>query len=292
MKPRDDAPLSPRTRVAKEFPGFFNRPNNEHTIDSIKQLAGGETNETWLPRTVSNKQFVVRLPGKGSQTFVNREHEAFNTQVAAEAGVTPAVFYDERNGKKITQYLVKPTPMSKQLLKDLNNLQACAAILKKLHQIETPFAETINVFERNRKMMALLSNVPEIYQSIRKHIDKIEGTLASYKIPVTRCHNDTTASNFILSQGQWFLIDLEYSNDNDPAWDLACFFIEAELDEEQEKALLKAYASDDKTFIERYNLYKPVVEYWTGLWYLVQIQNGNGDVSGYFSGSILAGNFS
>ncbi len=51
--------------------------------------------------------FVFRLPGKGLNESVSRASELFNSQVAREIGIDcHTVYFDQRPGLKITEYLV------------------------------------------------------------------------------------------------------------------------------------------------------------------------------------------
>ena len=74
-----------------------------------------------------------------------------------------------------------------------------------------------------------------------------------------------------------YIIDWEYSGNNDPMWDLSFFAIQANLDANQEKFMLDTYFAGKDYPIEllRYQLYKPIIEYWISLWSHIQIYNEN-----------------
>lgn len=264
--------LSPRSLVKSSFHTFFDQDGHRQ-LKKAKELKGGLTNRSIRVKTLSN-QYLARIPGSGTDQYINREHESYNTQVAYDAGVTPEVFYDQKNGFKVTHFLKNPLAMTKESLKNPEYLQQVAAALKQLHTAPL-FANTINVFERNENMQAILSDITPEYQELEPQIQAIRSNLSQYQITKVPCHNDTTPGNFILSAGKMYMIDFEYSGNNDPAWDLACLSMESEFDEQQDALLFDAYASDDKTLFERFRLYKPVVEYWVGLWCRIQLSNAN-----------------
>jgi thiamine kinase-like enzyme len=104
----------------------------------------------------------------------------------------------------------------------------------------------------------------------------LESIFDNFDIIKAPCHNDTTPSNFIFSNGELKIIDWEYSGNNDPLWDLVNLSMEAQFNEEQDDILLKAYyEKPSQDILMRFALYKPLVEYWVSLWALVQMSNKN-----------------
>ena len=270
---------SPRTQMRKQFPSFFDRPSSEavrHVLLDVKELKGGLTNRSYKALTLSN-EYVARLPGAGSDDFIDRENESHDTQVAFEAGTTAEVVYDEHNGKKITRFIKNAVPMTVAHFKNHEIIEKAATVVAKLHQSPRRFSGDVDVFARNKRMLQVLSereyNIPEKYHQVAKRFDDIEALFDTFSIVKVPCHNDTTPSNLILADDEMLLIDFEYGGNNDPVWDLACLSMEAEFTVEQDQVLLRAYYGGevDPDVLKRFALYKPVVEYWVGLWCLVRL---------------------
>lgn len=255
--------------VSNAFSGFFNR-DGRHVVTNVRLLRGGMTNQSYLVRTESN-EYVARLQGKGSGEVINREHEAYNTAAVIRLGLTPEILYD-KDGKKVTRFLKYPQTMNNIFIKWGDYLQQAAQALRKLHTECDLFANTIDVFERNRYMLNMQQDgkvtVSESIVRMRNGVDEIERVIRRSNIEVRPCHNDTIPGNFILSEGRMQLIDFEYSGNNDPLWDLACLAMEAELTDDQSRFLLLAYYGNElnDNLRTRFYLYQPVVEYWTVLW--------------------------
>lgn len=266
-------PGSPRTTIRNSFRAFFDK-DGRHLLQEAKELSGGLTNKSFLTRTLSS-EYIARIPGAGTESYISRQDESHNTQAAFEIGVTPTVEYDESNGYKVTRYVRDAVAMNNMLLKQADHIKAVAAALHLLHTRSKPFTNEINVFQRNETMRAILPTLPTMYEEIDIRIQAIKHKLSQFEFKKTPCHNDTTPGNFLLSNNKILLIDFEYSGNNDPAWDLACLAMEADFEDWQDEILLNAYPTTDDTFRERYHLYKPVVEYWVGLWCLVQLNNAN-----------------
>lgn len=266
-------PGSPRTTVRNSFKAFFDK-DGRHVLQNAKELSGGLTNKSYLTRTLST-EYIARIPGAGTDAYISRQAESYNTQAAFEIGITPAVDYDEANGYKVTRFVQDALPMNHALLKQADYIKAVASVLHQLHTTSKPFANEINVFTRNDTMRSTLQSLPTMYNEIDARIQAIKTKLGQYKFNKAPCHNDTTPGNFLFANNKIVLIDFEYSGNNDPAWDLACLAMEADFEDWQDDILLNAYPTTDDTFRERFNLYKPVVEYWVGLWCLVQLNNAN-----------------
>lgn len=267
------APASPRSTMRRTFTAFFDH-NGRHLVQEAKELAGGLTNKSFFTRTLSS-EYLARIPGTGTDSYINRQDESYNTKAAYDIGVTPEVIYDEQNGYKITRFLKEAVAMNSTLLKQPDLISSVAGVLHSLHTSSNRFANDIDVFIRNDTMRSMLATLPPLYDELDAKIQVIKHQLSQFRINQTACHNDTTPGNFLLSNGKMLLIDFEYSGNNDPAWDLACLSMEAEFEEWQDDILLKSYPTEDATFHERFTLYKPVVEYWVGLWCLVQLNNSN-----------------
>lgn len=267
------APSSPRTSVRNSFKAFFDN-DGRHQLQKAKELSGGLTNKSYHARTLST-EYIARIPGTGTEAYISREAESYNTQAAIEIGLTPTVDYDEANGYKVTRFVQGALPMDSALLKQADFIKNVARTLHQLHTTSRPFSNEINVFSRNDTMRSILQTLPTMYDEIDARIQVIKEKLSQFTFTKTPCHNDTTPGNFLFANNKMVLIDFEYSGNNDPAWDLACLSMEADFEDWQDDILLNAYSTNDDTFRERFNLYKPVVEYWVGLWCLVQLNNAN-----------------
>lgn len=282
----DEQKESPLSLVKRKFGGFF---NENHVLEKVKILHGGLTNETYVaidePKIPgrSGSKYVVRVPGAGTEQYINREHEAFNMQLVSGAGIAPEVVYDDKHGERVSRYLENPMVMTTQLMEYPVYLEAIAGVMKNLHSITTPFANDVDLFPRNRQMaQIIIDKKPELFTGellrISGQIDAIEHCLGRLKIEKKCCHTDTTVKNFMISGRRMWMIDFEYGGNCDPMYDLACFSMEAKLKPWQDDILLRAYCGNhnpQKDLVRRFQMYKPVVEYYTALWCLVQLANGN-----------------
>ena len=61
----------------------------------VRELGGGITNRNFVITVDGGRggKYVMRIPGAGTDTFIDRERELGNHIAAAEAGTTPPVLY-------------------------------------------------------------------------------------------------------------------------------------------------------------------------------------------------------
>ena len=70
---------------------------------------GGLTNLVFKI-SLEDKAYVLRIPGEGTEEYIDRKVEARNTRVAAEAGVSAEVlFFDENDGLDLAHHLCRRT---------------------------------------------------------------------------------------------------------------------------------------------------------------------------------------
>lgn len=97
----DDRELARVNETLKTIPVFAGMALD---MARIRRL-GGMTNLVYQVQLGSD-EFVLRLPGAGTEAYIDREVEAHNARVAAEAGVSAALVYvDPARGVMVTALL-------------------------------------------------------------------------------------------------------------------------------------------------------------------------------------------
>jgi thiamine kinase-like enzyme len=156
-----------------------------------------------------------------------------------------------------------------------------AVALRNLHDRAEPFARTYDPFRTMETYLDLLSGVTSLPLSEARAsivgIQAIRRILASRPVAPKPCHCDPTGRNLLDDGERVWLVDWEYSSQNDPAWDLAYFSIESALDAASELAFLTAYHGRAPLEHEaaRVDLIKPVCEVLAAVWALLQAAQGN-----------------
>lgn len=270
-------------QLARDF-SFFNK-SGHHVIERQENAGNGHTNQNKRVKTTSQHQFVARRPGRGTNQIINRKHEAYNNQIAIKAGVAPSVPWDKENGFRVTEWIENATPMTHRMLttapKSSEHLMGVVDVLKKLHNWGgEPFANDVDIFDEIRKIKRLLkeNGCPVAETSASSKLLEIEDILKTFSVTKVPCHNDTTAGNFILgNNNKMFIIDLEYSGNNNRIFDLSNLARDCEFTRHNEDFMLRAYFGDELNddIIRQFLLFQPVAEYYWGLWCQLQVANAN-----------------
>ena len=233
---------------------------------------GGLTNRTYKV-TVLGEDYVVRIPGEGTEELINRRDEMVSTRLACDLGVDAELLYFGEDGSKVTRYIKDAVTMSSETLKTDENIKRMADIFKKVHTSGVNTGVPFEVFEMAGGYEKIISdnNVPmyDDYDEIKKHVmavkNEIDALINAEKVP---CHNDPLCENWVLGGERMYLIDWEYAGMNDGMWDVADVSIEAGFDAVCDEKLLTAYLgrTPDEKDKKHFLASKIYVDYLWTLW--------------------------
>ena len=83
--------------------------------------------------------------------------------------------------------------------------------------------------------------LPDRYLDFQAHVDRIRAAFAVRPEPTVPCNNDLLAGNFIDDGSKLWLIDYEYSGNNEACFELGNIWSEADLSLDQLAELMTAY---------------------------------------------------
>ncbi|MBE6563561.1 MAG: hypothetical protein E7660_07475 [Ruminococcaceae bacterium] len=243
--------------------------------DTYKELSrmGGLTNHTYKVTLENGDEYVVRIPGEGTEEMIVRSDEMVSTKLACDLGVDAEMLWFGENGAKVTKYIKNAVTMSAETLKEPCHIEQMAEIFRKMHSCGVDTKVPFEVFEMAESYEDIIfdKKVPmfDDYESIKKEVMRIKGEVdASTEIKKVPCHNDPLCENWVEGDGRMYLIDWEYAGMNDGMWDVADVSIEAGFDGECDRLLLAAYLgrepelADEKHFLAS----KIYVDYLWTLW--------------------------
>lgn len=260
---------------------------DESEIEDVV-LAGGMTNKNYKVR-ISGKDYILRIPGNGTESMISRGNEKHNSKLANELDIdTHILYFDEVSGIKISELIEDAETINAQTAKREDTMEMTTSILRKLHNSELEFKNTFDVFKEIIKYEKLLKDVNgnnfEDYLYIRTKVMNLENTLENLGRDVKPCHNDTVPENFIKGNNdKLYLIDWEYSGNNDPMWDLAAHIIECDFNIDEEELFLRKYFETNEVQ-EKYKtkilIYKICQDFLWSLW--TNIKEAKGDDFGTY----------
>ncbi len=228
-------------------------------------------------------EFCLRVPGKGTEEYINRAHEAVAAREAARAGVSPEVLhFDDASGVMVTRFIDGGVTMTPDLFKQRDGAAARAGnAFRQLHQSDAVFPFHFELFAMIDDYLKILSAkdvaLPDGYHDVVAEAGTVRAALAVNWLPSVACHCDPLCENFLDTGERMWIVDWEYSGMNDPMWDLGDLSVEGEFNEMQEEEMLRAYFAGEPAPADRGRMviYKAMCDLLWTLWGLIQLANGN-----------------
>ena len=259
-------------------PGFETIKAKECKITRL----GGMTNLVHLVET-KDANIIVRIPGEGTENYINRATELTNATAAWRAGISAEVIWaDVKTGVMISRAIDGIETMTPALFRTRSGSPMRAGkALAKLHNSGETFDFRFELFTMIEDYLKVLStkdvNLPDGYHDIVKAANPVKEVLDANPIPLTPCHCDPLCENFLDDGKNMWIVDWEYSGMNDPLWDLGDLSVEAGMDDTQEAELLSAYFGAEPTAAQkgRVVIYKAMCDLLWTLWGLIQLADGN-----------------
>ena len=249
--------------------------SEEEEVLSVEQL-GGMTNQNYLVKT-TNKQYIVKFFGKGTEKLINRQDEKYNLELLKDLDLDVKNYlFDIEAGIKVNEYIESAITLDSTSIK--TKFDKIAPILQTIHASGKELRGEFAPFEEIKKYETLIEgNIPYAnYEAVRKDVFSLEKRLADLGVDRKSCHIDLVPENFIESpQGRLYLIDWEYSSMNDPMWDLAALFLESEFTRQEEEDFLSHYESEQTPVSrEKIAIYKILQDAIWSLWTVYKEEQG------------------
>ncbi|HSJ86425.1 MAG TPA: choline/ethanolamine kinase family protein [Anaerolineales bacterium] len=241
---------------------------------SITPLSGGLTNSNFKVE-VDGTPYFVRVPGARTELLaVNRENEYYNSKAAHEAGVGPQVLYYLPETCVMVLEFLNGKTMSKESLNQPGMPTRMAQAIKKLHA-GPRFLTDFNMFRLTEYYLQICSEqeirIPDGYMERMPTIETIEQAMAVNPLAAVPCNNDLLAENYIDDGNQLWLIDYEYSGNNDPTFELGNTCQEMQFNDLQIAEVCAAYFGEATTEkIARMKLNMIMSDVGWGLWAAIQ----------------------
>jgi thiamine kinase-like enzyme len=238
---------------------------------------GGLTN-----RVYRVGQHALRIPGVGTEEYINRANEAASAVIAAKAGVSPAVLQaDAKTGIMVTAFIEAVTMTPEHFAKRLGAPARAGKALHKLHTSGGTFPFRFELFAMIDDYLKVLSTkdveLPDGYHAVVREAESIRVALARNPAALVPCHCDPLCENFLDDGQRMWIVDWEYSGMNDPMWDLGDLSVEGGFTHEQDLEMLYAYFGHEppKQDYARMVVYKAMCDLLWTLWGLIQHANQN-----------------
>lgn len=225
----------------------------------------------------------LRIPGKGTEEYINRANEAVAAREAAKAGVSPEVLHvDQGTGVMVTRFIAGAQTMSPEKFRTRPGSPARAGkAFRALHGSGAVFPFRFELFAMIDDYLKVLSTkdvaLPAGYHDVVREAGTVRAALAAHPLPLAACHCDPLCENFLDTGERMWIVDWEYSGMNDPLWDLGDLSVEGQFDTAQDDEMMHAYFGGEAKPAERGRIiiYKAMCDLLWTLWGLIQLANNN-----------------
>lgn len=192
-------------------------------VGEITRL-GGLTNLVYRVES-GQGPLCLRLPGKGTEEYIDRKVEKVNAFAAASAGVSPEVLHFDETGVMVTRYVDGTVTMDPEAFKARAGAPARAArAFRQLHVSGEAFDFRFELFSMIDDYLKVLStkdvDLPEGYHDVVGEAEAVRAALERNPVALAPCHCDPLCENFLDTGERMWIVDWEYSGMNDPMWDL------------------------------------------------------------------------
>ena len=234
--------MSGATELESTFGALLDQVSLVKNRTSVIELSGGLTNRN-LSIESDGTQYVARISSNSSDLLnINREDEYKNTILAAEVGIGATVHdYLPGQGLLLISYINGKTFGAQDIA---NNLPRVAKSVRTLHSAK-PFVSDFNMFMLQKRYLNIVQSnnfiYPNKYLDYEGHIADLKKALSVLPSEIVPCNNDLLPGNFIDDGDKIWLIDYEYSGNNDACFELGNIWAEAFLEYDALVELIDSY---------------------------------------------------
>jgi thiamine kinase-like enzyme len=218
----------------------------------------------------------MRIPGAGTDMFIDRSAERDCMIQAASVGVGPRVAYQiDPEGVLVIDYVDGEVLHPLSIAGHPDRIMQAVETVRAFHS-RAVFKNEINVFHMLRSYAEIAGRIgaslPEKLVSLLGAMDEIEEAMTREPVTHVACHNDLLSENFIVDdKGKMWVIDWEYGGMTDPYFDLGNFVMEHPFSREEESLVVSTYCGGvSDRFFGRMMLYKTVAATWWAVWAMIQ----------------------
>jgi thiamine kinase-like enzyme len=241
---------------------------------SVSELSGGLTNTNHLVEAGADR-YVVRIPGASTELLaVDRTNERHNAAAAATTGVSPRILEVLEDLNVMVIEYIEGTTMSAERLRNREMAPRIASSLRRLHAAPR-FLKDFDMFRLTEFYLNVCAEhdvrIPEGFEDHRADVAEIERALGHRPLPTVPCHNDLLAENYIDDGEQLWIVDFEYSGNNDPTFELGDTAQECGFDPDLRAILCEAYFGEaTAALLARMDLQAVMADVGWTLWAAIQ----------------------
>ncbi|MGH2626901.1 MAG: phosphotransferase, partial [Anaerolineales bacterium] len=205
---------------------------------------------------------------------IDRANEAHNTRAAAAAGVAPRVVHHLPQHDVMVLEFLPGITMSVETMQAAGMPGRIAGAVRRLHTARR-FQADFDMFRLVEFYLMTADEqgvaIPPGYRQRRPAVARLEGAIRKRPLPTVPCHNDLLPENFLDDGRHLWLIDFEYSGNNDPCFELGNTCQELQYRDDQYAELCAGYfGSARASLLARMRLWAIMSDVGWTLWGAIQ----------------------
>ncbi|HEX2074224.1 MAG TPA: choline/ethanolamine kinase family protein [Geodermatophilus sp.] len=274
------APMTDLPAPAAEPPGSEAVRRAVHTVPgwagrrfTATPVFGGLQNSNWRVRVDGeDREYFVKLPGAGTETFIDRGNAHAAGVRAAQAGISPRIVsFQPETGVEIVEFLEGYRACTNGDMKSQEIARSVIGLFRTFHTVG-PLPVTKTVFdmidEHLEQVRDLGVVLPSTAPALLREAQAAQAALQASGLDLVPCHNDPMPGNFLTSPaGPMKLIDFEFSSNNERAYDLALVLAEFFYDEARSMACIEEfYGAASWDVVSRVRVCVALADVKWGLW--------------------------
>jgi thiamine kinase-like enzyme len=196
------------------------------------------------------RRYFVKVPGEGSEMFINRVTANEAARNAHAMGIAPeVVFFDAADGLEVSEFLEGYSACTNADFGD-GAIQADVLALYRRFHAGPPLGQTKTIFdmieEHIEQAHALGAHFPVDMPWIAHRYRQAKAAFLAAGLDLVPCFNDPMPGNFLISRDPaapkpMRLIDYEFASNNERSYELGVLFGEMFFDEALTERLIGDY---------------------------------------------------
>ena len=233
---------------------------------------------------VDKRVFFLSMPDSNSELLnIDYRNKYYNNKICGDIKISPRVAHFIESDNLLVTEFIKSKTASLTIFQSSKEIKQLVKKIKLLHNAK-PFLRNFNMLSQISYYKNILKEeyLPKELFKYVNNIETLKQKLYLTKNNLVPCHNDLIAENIIKKDNQIYIVDFDYSGNNDPCFELGNLSVEMEYDDEQINKLVRFYYGEiNENIISKVYLQGVVSDIGWSLWSYVQakISNNNFDYS-------------
>lgn len=243
---------------------------------SYVPIVGGLMNGNFrVTVTGETRRFFIKVPGAGSEKFIDREAAHAAATNAFRMGIGPEViFFDSKTGIEVFEFLEGYRACTNA---DFRNAQIQEEVIDLYKAFNSgpalPLTKTVfdMIDEHFAQARELGSHLPSDFPWLERRYEEARLAMLASGLDLVPCFNDPMPGNFLQKPGAPMkLIDCEFTSNNERAYELGVFIGEMFYPEGRSLELIERYYGNVKpSTVARVNVARMLADIKWASWAIV-----------------------